>query len=683
MAYSIAYTDEPRKGSIVVEDNTLNVQTSLTFPGRRYEGYGKYIAENFLHLLENFASIGEPSRPSEGQLWYDVDDEQLKVFDGSNWIPAGGLNKGNNEPDVDNTKDGDLWVDTDNKQLYVRSNDDWLLIGPDFSGGLSTGASPRQIVGTDNVTYSVTVVEVDAETVAIFSGSTFTPKSSISGFNTIRSGINIPGSGFGSDKIPRYYGVSETADSLLINNEKIQSANFLRGDTTSTTLFPLNIQNNTGMIIGSDAALNLGVEGQAGLIEHQIEGSNIDVRIKKDGASQTVLRIDSSRRLGINNEAPDEALDVIGSVKIQPDPQQSNTGVLQISTTTDSTDIDKGSVTTKGGVGIAKNLNVGGSATFKHTNFGGSAVPTQTNLYNLGSSDTRWNEVNAREFRGDTFRGTVVGNVSGEAGLARQLAEQTTFRISGDLESDPVLFDGQTGGTTKTFDVTLKNSVVGSRNRLQSTLSTDEFLVNRVEGEEVGLFKASRQAILNAVPVNPAGVVMPYVGDVAPPGWKFCDGQEYRQADYTELFSVIGFKFGGESTVRAGYFRVPDFRGRLPLGADNMGGNQAGVVTSSYADTVGATGGSQNTNIELENLPDHEHDLRSDDSDQFYAIRNQSGTPDDVDAESFDAPTDFGNAQGLTNSGGVVQPDDGLGNPVDIMNPTLTMNYIIYMGRDD
>ena len=56
-------------------------------PGRNTTAYGSAIAENFLHLLENFASATEPSIPAEGQLWYDpIRVEQLKVYDGTNWV---------------------------------------------------------------------------------------------------------------------------------------------------------------------------------------------------------------------------------------------------------------------------------------------------------------------------------------------------------------------------------------------------------------------------------------------------------------------------------------------------------------------------------------------------------------------------------------------------------------------
>src|SRR6056297_2012067 len=265
MAYSIPYTDEANNGTIVVVDNTLNEQTSLKIPGRNFSGYGSVIAENFLHLLENFASSTEPPRPTEGQLWYDTTPgaEQLKVYDGTSWIPSGGLNKSANEPDVAQSLIGDLWVDTDNQQLYLNSGAGWVLVGPNFSDGLATGASPTKVIGTDNEEYTIVIVEVRAEAVAIISTNSFTPKTVIPGFTTIQPGVNLSSRNITGAGPAKFVGTSEKAESLIVGDDTVAASNFLRSDTTSTSLFPINIQNNTGVVIGTDAALNVGIEGQA------------------------------------------------------------------------------------------------------------------------------------------------------------------------------------------------------------------------------------------------------------------------------------------------------------------------------------------------------------------------------------------------------------------------------------
>ena len=72
MAYIVSHTDLANKGTITVEDNTINQVTSLDIPGRNTTAYGTAIADNFLHLLENFAFNTSPRNPVEGQLWYDT-----------------------------------------------------------------------------------------------------------------------------------------------------------------------------------------------------------------------------------------------------------------------------------------------------------------------------------------------------------------------------------------------------------------------------------------------------------------------------------------------------------------------------------------------------------------------------------------------------------------------------------
>jgi len=194
MAYEVRYTDEANKGTIVVEDNTLNTDTTLQIPGRFYTGYGQAIAENLLHLLENFASPTAPSKPVEGQLWYDNSEgvDQLKIYDGTSWLSASGLKKSDREPIASISNAGDLWVDTDNQQLFLYTGAQWILVGPSFSDGLLTGATPVTVVGQDNEEYTILKIDVANTTVAIISDNEFFLKSTIPGFGTgIKKGFNL------------------------------------------------------------------------------------------------------------------------------------------------------------------------------------------------------------------------------------------------------------------------------------------------------------------------------------------------------------------------------------------------------------------------------------------------------------------------------------------------------------
>jgi microcystin-dependent protein len=110
-----------------------------------------------------------------------------------------------------------------------------------------------------------------------------------------------------------------------------------------------------------------------------------------------------------------------------------------------------------------------------------------------------------------------------------------------------------------------------------------------------------------------------------------------------------------------------------------MGGDAAGRVTSDGATNIGNNLGSETTTISTENLPEHEHDLRGDSGDQYYVIRDIQGAPQDTDAIQYDAPTGTQAGQALPSSGGVKTTTE-LGRPINVMNPYLAVNYIIYHG---
>lgn len=675
MSYSIPYTDQANNGTITVEDGTINNETSIQLPGRNTTSYGKIVSTNFLHLLENFASSTEPARATEGQLWYDTNPsgEQLKIYDGTQWVPAGGLNKSDSAPLVSTSQKGDLWVDTDNQQLYLNSGSGWVLVGPSFSDGLSTGVSPLSVIGSNNQEYNVVQVEVDAQPIALISTAAFSPKQTIPGFeNGLKAGFNLSTRDITGSGAAKYIGTAEKADNLVVNNNTVPAGNFLRSDVTSTTLFPLNIQNNTGLTVGTDAALNVAVEGQAGIIQNQIEGSSIDLRAREGGRTRTVLRVDSSQRVGVNTQAPDEALDVVGNIQTDSN--------LFVNGTTESATISTGSIITKGGAGIAKNLNVGSELQVTGTTTLSNTIPDGNNTKDLGAAASKWREVYATTFIG-TLNGTVNGTVSGAAGSANKLTSGTTFRITGDVSADDIVFDGQTGGTTKIFNTQISNAIISSKELTNITQIDDEILINRTSGNQ-GLFRTSRRTLLDAVPTNPPGVIMPYGGKTAPTGWLLCDGSQYRISEYTALFQVISYNFGARTLpdLETGFFKVPDLRGRLPLGADNMGGISSNTVTADYADGVGQIGGSEEKTIDVTQMPQHKHNLSGDSGDQYFALRDVSGTPRDGEALVYDAPTGLGNGQALPNSGNIIS-DANVGQPINTMDPTLTLTYIIYTGR--
>lgn len=678
MSYTIPYTDFANKVAIIIEDGVINEDTSLKLPGRNVTAYGTAIAENFLHLLENFADDTEPPRPVEGQIWYDTNPgaETLKVFNGANWVPTGGLVKANSAPQAAQSTLGDLWVDTDNQQLYLYSGSGWILVGPEFSDGLITGAKPLSLLGTDDLTYNVLQIEIASKPAIIITTNSFVPKVKIPGFSQLVPGINLSANNITGAGVLKYNGVAEKAENLIVNNTLVSAGNFLRGDTTSTTFYGLNVQNNSGINYGVNSEMNIGIEGNAGIIQHNIAGSSIDFKVKNDGILKTVFRIDSDLKLGINTTAPAEALDVSGNVNIAPRLGFPSEGNLKVNSSTNSLGIDTGSIVTLGGVGIAQDLNVGGNITLLGDLFQQNVYPDITNVRTIGSSTLSYATIYATNFIGSLV-GNVSGTVSGLAGSAEKLASATTFRVVGDIEADDLVFDGQEGGSLKIFDTVISNEIISNKTEVLDPDNQDEIIINRVTSD-TGLKKIQVQNLLKIVPTMPVGMIVPFAGIEAPDNWQFCFGQELLIINFANLFEVIGYTYKAEGLVTEGYFALPDLRGRSPLGKDDMGTSGSANVVPT-ATILGAKDGTNEIGLQLRNLPQHKHSLTGDSGDQYYVIRDTSGSPNDEEAIVYDAPTGLGAGQALPNSGDILTTGD-VGQTFDIMNPYMTLNFIIYAG---
>ncbi len=129
MPYTVNKTDSTESpNQYVVQDSVLNTQTDVSFIGKGYAGYGEVIAENFLHLLENFSSTTAPAKPIKGQLWYDSTTQKLKVFTGTSFQPVGGANYTATSPV--GLSAGDLWFNSTTQQLYINNGGEDVLVGP-------------------------------------------------------------------------------------------------------------------------------------------------------------------------------------------------------------------------------------------------------------------------------------------------------------------------------------------------------------------------------------------------------------------------------------------------------------------------------------------------------------------------------------------------------------------------
>jgi len=159
----------------------------------------------------------------------------------------------------------------------------------------------------------------------------------------------------------------------------------------------------------------------------------------------------------------------------------------------------------------------------------------------------------------------------------------------------------------------------------------------------------------------PSGVLSPFAGSSAPAGWLLCDGSAISRSSYAALFSTIGTVYGaGDGTTT---FNLPDLRGRVAAGKDNMGGTAANRLTPSSAaalngSALGAAGGSQQHQLIVAELASHGHDV------------NVGETP-------ASAVTPGGVAIHQYLYYGAVALPTGGDQPHNNVQPTLILNYII------
>lgn len=108
----------------------------------------------------------------------------------------------------------------------------------------------------------------------------------------------------------------------------------------------------------------------------------------------------------------------------------------------------------------------------------------------------------------------------------------------------------------------------------------------------------------------PLGSSIDYWGSAAPnSAFALAYGQAISRTTYAGLFSLIGITYGaGDGSTT---FNIPDLRGRVVAGKDDMGGAAASRLTSSYfgtsASALGAVGGSESHTLTTGQLASHSH----------------------------------------------------------------------------
>lgn len=670
MPYDVNFTNSPLK--ITVQDQVINNSTSLSFVGKNYAGYGKIIADNFLHLLENFANITPPLNPVEGQLWYDSTSNvnMLKVFNGTTWNPAGAIKKATTQPLLTESARGDLWVNPTTNQLFMFAGSSWDLVGPQYSSGLKTGQLVEIMVDTLNIDHTVLVIYAENEKIAIISQSDFIPKLVINGFSSINRGINLSEN---SDSLylNKLWGTASSADALVVNNLIVSSTNFLRSDVSSTTSKSLNIQANEGIKIGSQLHFNIGADDALNLINLKASaGKNVKFEVvDTNQVVHTGLFIKSNSSVGVNTDTPTETLDVNGNILLNGNVTikvlEGNPAVL-----TTKSQISPTRIYTVG------TLEVGSTSKFKNTlslyksSAGAVLLPDYTGyignfgapLYDIGSEDLPFRDIYAQTFHG-SFSGTIAGDVTGSVdGSSTSLKTPRSFSLEGDVTCTAVPFNGT---ASVKFQTEASPDLISAKPAADISELTDEILTYRPRD---GLQRTSKELFLKSVPAVPVGAIFPYAGIYEPPaGYLLCDGSEVLISKYPELYEITKFQYRPRSRlIGVSTFALPDLRGRFPLGKDDMdNGLLVPVASTTITPIEQNAGGNRNGDgVDPAQRANRVHHVSA------TRIGGESGS------ETFGLPAV--NDANDNNNDAVTSSTTG--SKTSIMNPYQTINYIIFTG---
>lgn len=563
--------------------------TSLDLVGPGYVNYGQAFAQNFLKLLENFASPYPPNNSIEGQLWYDTSDSARKVLrvnndigNGSEWAPASGIYQQPNDPAVQfpgSVVDGDLWADTNNAQLKIRYGTTWRIVGPDISAGIDkTGSEFTYLESTTGQFYPVILSWANNKVITVISNNEFIPKIVIEGFTNIKIGVNLT-----SKNQAKYYGTAEKSESLVVNsNSTVRAADLLKNRSTAGQVHTgtFKVDSSNGLSI-----LNSQYNHEIQIKSNASEGATIyfnspDLTKKLRAGIENYAYITFSPETGsigintgTNNSSP--AFEVNGESFFR--------GKLVVYQPVLNAFEVQGKSIFSSDIAAAGNLYIAGKTTASGILTLGTSTdnsiktiltPAKHGLYDIGSTSTRFRWIYAQNVGYNVNNtGTATTTFYGRLeGTATKLATKREIIIKGQVTGTSVLFDGSSNiefTTTLTSYVFTQNVSINSATAFHSLITLNTSTTTSVV--EV----ISKREFLNDVTVGmtPTGSVLPFFGNTSTvetilkpdgnPSWLVCyrdpsgssgQGRLLSTSTYRDLWLSVQYKFGGSGLQ----FRLPD-----------------------------------------------------------------------------------------------------------------------------
>jgi microcystin-dependent protein len=277
----------------------------------------------------------------------------------------------------------------------------------------------------------------------------------------------------------------------------------------------------------------------------------------------------------------------------------------------------------------------------------------------------------------DDISGTIT---TGGSSTAYTVATNSVYDTLAHLDGAMIAFvPHATSGAT----VTLSVDGLGAQ-PLRSAPSTELPAGVLVQGTPyvATYYNATAEFILQGFTGNPYNVPigggMPFFLPTAPnSSFVFPFGQAISRTTYSVLLASMSTTFGaGDGSTT---FNLPDLRGRVLAGKDDMGGSAASRLTATYFGTsaaaLGAVGGGESHALTTAEMPAHSHGV----TDSGHTHGGANTIPGSDTSATIGGINVSGSriATIPTATTGISIDNAGGGGAHAIVQPTIIVNYIL------
>jgi hypothetical protein len=275
MSYNIVLTDGA--SLVTIADGTVDTTTtSLSLVGRNYAGYGQFLNDNFIRILENASSQNAPTNPLVGQLWWNNVTKKLNIWQGSVWKVVSGSATGSVPPTSPNQ--GDVWWNTSTGQLYAYNGSQWTVVGPSTASGTAlTSVLPYTINDINSIQHTVGNIVVNNKLTAVFSSDSvpFSLVTAMGGLTTIYPGINmVANTAITTSALTANTATLGNVTAGNITITSAVSANSITANVATLTTITSNLVNSANVTSNVGIYTNLTVSSLASIASLNVSGSS-------------------------------------------------------------------------------------------------------------------------------------------------------------------------------------------------------------------------------------------------------------------------------------------------------------------------------------------------------------------------------------------------------------------------